>query len=341
MMMNKSGIDWCDFTWNPVTGCTRGCQYCYAAKQARRFCGDVRLNLTSPQITDVGGRSYVLEQPFMSEHNTTIPFPAGFRPTFHRYRLSMPAEKKKPASIFVCSMGDLFRRDVPTRWIVEVFDACLAAPQHNYLFLTKFPERYMELDELALLPHESNFWYGTTVTRQRELERISYLPLSAHRFVSLEPLLEDIGLDLAPKLNPSGPACAIPLVEWVIVGAETGNQQSKQKPRREWLTAILDQTHKNHIPILLKDSRELRAIWGNSIPQAFPAGLEPMPQDNSIPHCKECEHREETHQGRRGTAIACQIGWEADGYHDRPARPVPGRYTRSSPPWCPRRGEKE
>lgn len=58
-MMNKSKIDWCDFTWNPVTGCTRGCEYCYAAKQARRFCGDVRLNLTSPQIVDAGGRAYI------------------------------------------------------------------------------------------------------------------------------------------------------------------------------------------------------------------------------------------------------------------------------------------
>ena len=74
-MMNKSKIDWCDFTWNPVTGCTRGCEYCYAAKQARRFCGDVRLNLTSPQIVDAGGRAYILEQPFKSDRETTIPFP--------------------------------------------------------------------------------------------------------------------------------------------------------------------------------------------------------------------------------------------------------------------------
>lgn len=336
-MMNKSSIDYCDFTWNPVTGCTRGCEYCYAAKQARRFCGDVRLNLTSPQIVDAGGRAYILEQPFMSERGTTIPFPAGFRPTFHRYRLSMPAEKHKPGTIFVCSMGDLFNRDIPTRWIIEVFDACAAAPQHNYLFRTKFPERYRELERMALLPHGDNFWYGTTVTRQRELERISRLPLSVHRFVSLEPLLESVPLRLGPIHNPVGPACAVPPVEWVVVGAETGNQQSKRRVQREWLTAILDQAHENKIPVLLKDSRELRAIWGNNIPQAFPVGLEPMPQDNSIPHCKECGHREETAQGRRGTAIACQIGWEAEGYHDRPARPVPGRYTRTSPPWCPKR----
>lgn len=50
-MMNKSAIDWCDFTWNPVTGCPKGCHYCYARRQARRFCGDVRLNLASGQIT--------------------------------------------------------------------------------------------------------------------------------------------------------------------------------------------------------------------------------------------------------------------------------------------------
>ncbi len=68
--MNKSAIDWCDFTWNPVTGCPKGCHYCYARRQARRFCGDVRLNLASGQITTVttlGGRAHILEQPFKNE----------------------------------------------------------------------------------------------------------------------------------------------------------------------------------------------------------------------------------------------------------------------------------
>lgn len=282
-MMNKSKIDWCDFTWNPVTGCTRGCEYCYAAKQARRFCGDVRLNLTSPQIVDAGGRAYILEQPFKSDRETTIPFPVGFRPTFHRYRLSMPAEKHKAGTIFVCSMGDLFNRDIPTRWIIEVFDACLAAPQHHYLFLTKFPERYQELEHLALLPHGYNFWYGTTVTRNHELGRISHLPLSAHRFVSIEPILENIGLDLGPVLNPAGPAAVVPPVEWVIVGAETGNQKSKKVPRREWLTTILDEAHENHIPVLMKNSKEMRSVWGNAIPQAFPTGLEPCRRITAFP----------------------------------------------------------
>lgn len=143
-VMNKSKIDWCDFTWNPVTGCPKGCHYCYARKQARRFCGDVRLNLSSKQITNVshsGGRAYVLEQPFKSEAGKPILFPTAFATTLHRYRLPMPAQKKKPANIFVCSMGDLFSPSVPIRWIVDVLDACLAAPWHNYMFLTKYPER--------------------------------------------------------------------------------------------------------------------------------------------------------------------------------------------------------
>ena len=80
------------------------------------------------------------------------PYPFGFTPTFHRYRLGDPARKQRPRNIFVCSMADLFGAWVPTKWIVEVLDACLAAPQHNYLFLTKNPRRYTELDELALLP---------------------------------------------------------------------------------------------------------------------------------------------------------------------------------------------
>lgn len=334
-MMNKSKIDWCDFTWNPVTGCTRGCPYCYAAKQAHRFCGDTRFNRTSPQIAEIGDRLYILEQPFKSDRDTTIPFPVGFRPTFHRYRLSMPAEKLKPGTIFVCSMGDLFNRDIPTRWIMEVFDACAAAPQHNYLFLTKFPERYQELEHLALLPHESNFWYGTTITELSDADRITKLPAAGHRFVSVEPIHGPIDLDFIAAPQPWPP------VEWVIVGAETGNQKGKAAPERSWISGLAGWAHRNGVPILMKDSRELRAAMGDKLVQEFPAGLEPMPQDNSIPHCKECEHREETPQGRRGTAIACQIGWDGKGgYDDRPARPVLGRYTRSSPPWCPRRKEK-
>jgi len=332
-MMNKSAIDWCDFTWNPVTGCPKGCHYCYARKQARRFCGDVRLNLASKQIVNIAapnGRAYILDQPFKNEEGKTIAFPAAFNTTFHRYRLTMPAQKKKPATIFVCSMGDLFAPTVPVRWIVEVFDACEAAPWHNYIFLTKYPERYKELERVALLPHSSNFWYGTTITRLAELDRIANIPPAAHRFVSIEPIMGEIDLDSA--LEP---------VEWIIVGAETGNRQGKTRPYKEWLEKLVEYAHQNSIPILLKDSEELRDVWGDNLIQEFPKGLEPMPTDNALPHCKECEHASSIKQGKRGTAYACEIGWTAEGYDDRTeARHIPGRYTRSSPPWCPRRKEQ-
>ena len=110
-MMNKSDIDWCDFSWNPVTGCIRGCEYCYARNQARRFSGDVRLNLADVQIESMltaVGVVHVLDAPFKGGRGQVIPFPAGFAPTFHKYRLGDPAHKKKPANIFVCSMADLF-----------------------------------------------------------------------------------------------------------------------------------------------------------------------------------------------------------------------------------------
>ena len=81
------------------------------------------------------------------------------------------------------------------------------------------------------------------------------------------------------------------------------------------------------IPVLLKDSAELRAVWGDDLIQDFPPELQPMPEDNSIPHCKECDQAEVEAQGKRGEKITCR----ATGQHAR------GRYTRSSPPWCPKR----
>lgn len=144
-MMNKSKIDWCDFSWNPVTGCLHKCDYCYARKQARRFCGDIRLNKGTGQIKQYIGDDmtsavcYTLEKPFKNAEGETVGFPVGFAPILHEYRLTQPAQKKKPANIFVCSMADLFGEWVPESWIERVFEACEAAPWHNYLFLTKKP----------------------------------------------------------------------------------------------------------------------------------------------------------------------------------------------------------
>ena len=180
-MMDNTKIDWADMTWNPVTGCRHGCEYCYAARTAGRFAGylsqgvkvfndtrkeEIVQEVKKPNCEREG--IVVLDKPLktMTAAGNVVnaPYPFGFTPTFHRYRLGDPARKQRPRNIFVCSMADLFGAWVPTKWIMEVLDACLAAPQHNYLFLTKNPRRYTELDEMALLPRRDNFWYGTTTT---------------------------------------------------------------------------------------------------------------------------------------------------------------------------------
>ncbi len=328
-MMNKTEIDWCDFTWNPVTGCRRNCPYCYARKMATRFQGDARLNLSNPQLRKTHGGLYELDAPFRSDEGTIIPFPAGFEPTFHRYRLKDIYRKKKPARIFVCSVADLFAPDIPAEWIAEVFDACRNAPWHKYLFLTKFPKRYKQLEADGALLAEDNFWFGTTVTLGQELDRLKDLP-DANTFISIEPILSRVDLDLSDALHN---------VDWIIAGAETGNQRQKTKPEASWIAHIVAAAKKADIPLLLKHSDELAAVWPEDI-QQFPASLAPE-QDEPIPHCKSCPYAKSEHQGRRGDKYSCTIapGLDEDMNAVIRTRHILGRYTRSSPPWCPLRKE--
>ena len=139
--MNNTRIDWCDSTWNPVTGCKGGCDYCYARSIANRFGGWTTGGVKTTQ--NFFSDPPVLDSPLLLERKSgkavKAPYPFAFTPTFHRYRLEEPLKKRKGQNIFVGSMADLFGRWVPTKWIVEVLDICREAPQHNYLFLTKFP----------------------------------------------------------------------------------------------------------------------------------------------------------------------------------------------------------
>ena len=97
-MGDRTKIDWCDASWNPVTGCLHGCKYCYAARMACRFAGNV----------DTGSeRIHEIEHQIYRDDGTVNPYPFGFDPTFHRYRLDEPKHWKKPRNIFVCSMADL------------------------------------------------------------------------------------------------------------------------------------------------------------------------------------------------------------------------------------------
>jgi len=320
-MMNKTSIDWCDFSWNPVTGCRRGCPYCYARAMARRFTGDIRINLADPQITAQDGpegKVYTLAAPFKNGRGKTVLFPAGFEPTFHEYRLADIQKKKKPATIFVCSMADLFAPSIPDEWIARVFEAAKAAPWHNYLFLTKYPRRYCDLANAGKLPtrrEHPNFWYGTTVTKAGDIffgEAITF-----NTFLSIEPISGSMDAGLGSFGG----------VRWIIVGAETGGRKGKIAPERAWIENIIEAAAITHAPVLLKDSAELRAVWGDELIQDFPEELKPMPEDNSVPHCKGCWDAQIVKQGKRGKAVTCKL----TGEH------VPGRYTRSSPAWCPKR----
>lgn len=126
--MNKTKIDWCDSTWNPVTGCLHGCEYCYARKIAKRFGGFTELedtDLDYQKICESGIAE--IDQPLKFINGKgkikNAPYPFYFMPTLYRYRLNEPQKWKKGRNIFVCSMADLFGTWVPDRWIEEVVAA--------------------------------------------------------------------------------------------------------------------------------------------------------------------------------------------------------------------------
>lgn len=276
-MMNKSKIEWCDFTWNPVTGCLHGCPYCYASRQATRFSGyDPCYNASFDFEAGCHTIKKAMKKRDADGKVRTAPYPFGFDPTFHSYKLKEPAKRKKPTTIFVCSMADLFGEWVPDEWIREVFDACKAAPWHNYLFLTKNPQRYCKLANAGKLPELDNFWYGSTITKANECMFAGSIHWNT--FLSIEPLhgeISGIALENLKHFN------------WIIVGAETGNQKDKIVPEKSWIRDIVDTCREAKIPVFLKDN--IKVVWGKDLIQEWPAGM-PMDKGNDVPQCKECKH---------------------------------------------------
>ena len=274
-MGQKTKIDWCDSTWNPVTGCLHGCEYCYARRIAERFepyeIYDPEMALQRHAIANkqlIGlGAPYVLDFPWEQRNkNGTIqnaPYPFGFVPTFHRYKLDEPQKWKKPRNIFVCSMADLFGDWVPDEWITDVFRSCDAAPQHRYMFLTKNPKRYAELRAKGIQP-PANSWIGTSVTTDAEAKEQTFAlsecwNVNANWFVSVEPLLEPMSSEALEDLGA---------MQWVIIGAETGNSKNKVIPERKWVDEIVDACAKVGTPLFMKDS--LRELMGDDFKQKFP-----------------------------------------------------------------------
>lgn len=249
--MNRSRIEYCDHTFNMVTGCLHGCDYCYAEKMVKRFCGDSRANLARTgeyhpvQLND-GREGYVLDKPMRNEKGEIIVYPFGFSPTLHRYRAERLDVLKRGNNIFVGAMADLFGEWVPDEWIQEVFEICEEHPLNNYLFLTKNPIRYPELLKKGLLPMDENYWYGSTITDE---ETPFFADPRFNTFVSIEPLLKPFQSRMPPGMGDG-----LSHIKWIIIGAETGRRKGKVVPEFDWIKNIVRRADTAGVPVFMKNS---------------------------------------------------------------------------------------
>lgn len=334
MNLHKTRIDWCSHTWNPVTGCLHGCDYCYARKTALRFGLHPCEKPGKPplEILPKGSGCFYVEEPTKlynekGEYIRSTPYPAGFAPTYHAYTLDYPEKREIPSSVFVSSMGDLFGEWVPDIWIEDVFNACFRAPWHTYLFLTKNPQRYAELEEAGKLPAEKNFWYGATATNAEQMNKaanaMGNLTTLAKTFLSIEPLMEDI--TESPGWATAMPGSYVPYFGWLIIGGMTGGRKD-QKPKREWVEKIVTYAREHRIPVFMKEN--LAPTWGDDLIQEYPHDM-PKPEERKelVPRCRECKMAVITQEGKRGASCTCGI----TGDH------VPAAQARRSPSWCPKR----
>jgi len=211
-MANNSSIEWTGSTWNPVTGCTKvslGCKNCYAERMTKRL--------------------FAMGQPNYTN---------GFELTTHSHVLELPLKWKKPQTIFVNSMSDLFHKDVPEKFIQKVFDVMNNVPWHTFQLLTKRAERLARISER--LSWGKNIWMGVSVENMNFKPRIDSLRKAKAmiKFISFEPLIDKVG-----KVNLQG-------IDWVIVGGESGPQARYMSP--EWVADIRDQCLVQKVPFFFK-----------------------------------------------------------------------------------------
>ncbi len=274
-MGRNSKIEWCDDTWNIITGCTlvdEGCRHCYAA----------HLITSWPAIGNHPSRKGLARKNAAGESKFTGEV------RFNEQWLDQPLRWKKPRKIFVCAHGDLFHPAVPDDWIDRVFAVMALCPQHTFQVLTKRPERargYFDArrdgdpwaeaaDEVAdligLADHPvvlnpsviplPNVWLGTSISDQASADlRIPELlatPAAIH-FISAEPLLGPVDL----KATRYGHMTAISRLDWTIVGGESGPHARPMHP--DWARSIRDQCAAAGVAFLFKQ-------WGEWGPDAGP-----------------------------------------------------------------------
>ena len=252
-----------------------------------RFAGNVSLNkmakadYTLVEAADGSGSVYMLDKPMLNETGNILVYPFGFEPTYHRYRMDTLDKLKMGNNVFVGAMADMFGEWVPDAWLDEIFEVCTQRSIHNYLFLTKNPKRY----EQYCVPKKENMWYGTTITKKNELIKVMYLPAGCRKYVSIEPLMEDI--------EPENNAPMFRCVDWVIVGAETGHRKNKIIPKKEWIEHIVKICDESEVPVFMKDSL-IPIVGENNIRRNFPKQLQhstisPKMQKKLFDICAECK----------------------------------------------------
>lgn len=227
-MSQKTGIQWTDATWNPVTGCTkvsRGCDNCYAHTLAHRLLADI-----------YGARPPVIK----SARARRDPFAVRLWPE----RLTEPARWRRPRRVFVNSMSDLFHTDVPDAFVRRIFEVMMAQSQHTFQVLTKRPARARrfwiqnrDLFDNGAIP--AHIWIGTSIEEQRvdhRLRQLVSVPAQV-RFLSCEPLLGPLELDLTE-------------ISWVIVGGESGLNHRPMDS--SWASAIRNQCVRAGVPFFFK-----------------------------------------------------------------------------------------
>jgi protein gp37 len=210
--MARTSIEWTECSWNPVTGCSKisdGCAHCYAERMAKRLCA-------------MGQARY---------RN-------GFEVTLHPDLLELPLRWRKPRSIFVNSMSDLFHADVPSPYIASVLSTIVRADRHIFQILTKRAERLAAFDLRCDWPR--NAMIGVTVEHAKTKDRIKALRATSARskFISFEPLIGPVG-----EIDLSG-------IDWIIVGGESG---PGARPMEEsWVLDLKRQARERGIPFFFK-----------------------------------------------------------------------------------------
>jgi len=240
-MVNKTKIEWTDYTWNPIKGlCPVGCWYCYARKIYKRF--DLMSN-------------YVYWDPFTDKYHDV---PEG--ELIFEYECAedegvpvLPRFPKKPSKIFICSTIELFHEKIPGDWRCQIFREIKKHPQHTFQILTKFPQN---IDRKM----PDNVWLGVSIADPLPEHERAY-DLLGHsakiEFVSLEPLIGEYFYSIIP----------IELFDWVIVGRMTGYGH-KHDPKKESIKRIVSDCRRAKTPIFLKDN--LKEIWGEPLIQEWP-----------------------------------------------------------------------